>query len=70
MPKPKKTMKLTPGKKRQFESALNDLQAHYGSVASVWGQLTPEQRQAVLDGSPVLRSYLAFFGQFGGGYGA
>ena len=69
MAKPKKTMKLTPGKKRQFETNLADLQAHYGSVASVWGQLTPQQKQAVLEGSPVLRAYMAFFGQFGGGYG-
>lgn len=64
MAKPQKSLKLTPGKRRQFLSALADLQARYGDVASVWAQLTPEQRQAVLDGSPVLRAYADFFRTF------
>ncbi len=64
--KPRKTIKMTPGKISQFNKALVDLQAHYGDLASVWAQLTPEQRRAVLDNSPILRAYAAFFGVFNG----
>ena len=64
--KPRKSIKMTPGKINQFNKALDDLEAHYGDLANVWGQLTPEQRQAVLDNSPILSAYATFFGVFNG----
>jgi len=64
--KPRKSIKLTPGKINQFNKALDDLEAHYGDLANVWAQLTPEQRRAVLDNSPILRAYTEFFGRFNG----
>ena len=65
--KPRKTIKMTPGKINQFNKALTDLEAHYGDLANVWGQLTPEQRRAVLDNSPVLSAYVTFFRGFSNG---
>lgn len=62
--KPRKTIKLTPGKRRQFERALADLRTHYGTLAEAWPQLTAEQQRAVLDASPVLAAYVQFFGTF------
>lgn len=61
--KPRKSIKLTPGKRQQFERNLADLVAHYSDVLASWGLLTDEQKQAVLDHSPVLAAYVAFFGQ-------
>jgi len=52
--KARKSIKLTPGKQRQIESALGLLNTHYGETLAVWSQLTTRQRQAVFDHSPLL----------------
>lgn len=64
MSKPIKSIKMTPGKRKKFESALADLRTHYGALAETWPQLTAEQQRAVLDASPILAAYVAFFGTF------
>lgn len=64
MSKPRKSIKLTPGKRKQFESALANLRVHYGALAEAWPQLTAEQRRAALDASPILAAYVQFFGTF------
>lgn len=53
------TMKLTPGKQKQIDSAIVLLQEHYGAVLAVWGQLTAEQREAALAHSPLLAKLMA-----------
>lgn len=35
--KPRKSIKLTPGKEQQFRAALADMKAHYGDVLAAWG---------------------------------
>ena len=48
------TIKLTPGKQKQVERAVALLVEHYGAALAVWGELTSEQREAVLAHSPLL----------------
>lgn len=70
MAKPRKSLKLTPGKKTQLEAACAQLEAHVSIVAAVWPQLLPAQREAVLADSPVLNRVLAMAAPFGvGGLG-
>jgi len=52
--KPRKSIKLTPGKEQQFRAALAKLKAHYGDVLAAWGGLTAEQQADVLAHSPLL----------------
>jgi len=52
--KPRKSIKLTPGKERQFRAALADMKAHYGDVLAALGSLTAEQQADVLAHSPLL----------------
>ena len=64
--KPRKSIKLPPGKQKQFESTLADLQAHYSDLLANWAQMPQAQRDDVLAHSLVLRGYVALFGQAGG----
>lgn len=48
-------------------NALATLKTQYSPLAAEWGNLTAEQRRAVLDNSPILRELVTFFAQFGGG---
>ena len=57
--KPRKSIKLTPGKEQQFRAALADLKAHYGDTLASWGSLTAEQRADVLAHSPLLAELVA-----------
>ncbi len=52
--KPIVSCKLTPGKAKQVQSALDLLAQHYAPVLAAWGSLTPEQRAQALAHSPVL----------------
>ena len=52
--KPRKSIKLTPGKEKQLRAALADLKAHYGDTLAAWGGLTDEQQADVLAHSPLL----------------
>ena len=52
--KPRKSIKLTPGKEKQLRAALADLKAHYGDTLASWGSLTDAQRADVLAHSPLL----------------
>ena len=48
------TIKLTPGKQKQIQSALELLFTTYGDLIQNWGSLTDEQKQKVLEHSPCL----------------
>lgn len=58
-PKRSVSLKLTPGKLKQLESAMDAVEEHVGKVAGVWSMATAEQQQAVLDRSPILSRFLA-----------
>ena len=57
--KPRKSIKLTPGKEKQLRAALADLKAHYGDTLAACGGLTDEQQADVLAHSPVLAELVA-----------
>lgn len=57
--KPIITIKLTPGKMKQIQSALDMLYELYFPLLVAWGQLTPRQRDEVLAHSPLLATLLA-----------
>ena len=57
--KPRKSIKLTPGKEKQLRAAMADLKAHYGDTLAAWGGLTDEQQADVLAHSPVLAELVA-----------
>jgi hypothetical protein len=57
--KPRKSIKLTPGKEKQLRAALAVLKAHYGDTLASWGSLTEAQRADVLAHSPVLAELVA-----------
>jgi len=52
------SLKLTPGKLRQLESAMDDVEEHIGKVAGVWSLATAEQQREVLERSPILSRFL------------
>ena len=52
--KPRKSIKLTPGKEKQLRAAMADLKARYGDTLAAWGGLTDEQQADVLAHSPLL----------------
>ena len=58
-PKSKVSLKLTPGKLGQLESAMDLVEEHVGKVSGVWQMVSLEQRQAVLERSPILSRFLA-----------
>ena len=53
------SLKLTPGKLKQLESAMGEIEEHVGKLAGVWSSATSKQQQAVLERSPVLSRFLA-----------
>jgi len=57
--KRKKSIKLTPGKRKQVEEALTLLAEHYGSLLASWNELQREQRDEVLVHSPLLTGLVA-----------
>jgi hypothetical protein len=57
--KPRKSIKLTPGKEKQLRAALAVLKAHYGDTLASLGSLTEAQRADVLAHSPVLAELVA-----------
>ncbi len=52
--KPRKSIKLTPGKEKQLRAAMADLKAHCGDTLAAWGGQTDEQQADVLAHSPLL----------------
>lgn len=52
--KDRKSIKLTPGKQQQFQSALTDMRLRYSNVLASWSVLTESQKQEVLANSPIL----------------
>jgi hypothetical protein len=64
MAKPRKSVKLTAGKRNQLQSALDLARSHYAALAEVWPELPPEQRMAVLNASPILAALVGFGEQF------
>ena len=56
--KSKVSLKLTPGKLKQLESAMDAVEEHVGKVAGVWQMVSEETKQAVLDRSPILSRFL------------
>jgi len=59
MPKPVRSLKLTPGKAKQLMTALDDIEAHVGNVADIWAQVPRGQRDRLLAASPALARFLA-----------
>ena len=53
------SLKLTPGKLKQLESAMDAIEEHIGKVSGVWGLATERQRRTVLERSPILSRFLA-----------
>lgn len=52
--KKKVSIKPTPGKQKQLDSAVTLIRDHYGATLAVWRELTDEQRAEVLAHSPLL----------------
>ena len=52
--KPRKSIKLTPGRVTVLTKALADLRSTYGYLLASWAQLTPSQQADVLANSPLL----------------
>jgi len=48
------TIKVPPGKAKQFEAALALLEAQYIALGQAWPQLTKAQRAAVMEHSSLL----------------
>jgi len=59
-----RSIKLTAGKKKQLFSALDLIEAHTSAAADAWPQLTPEQREKLLEHSPVLARFLSLARRF------
>lgn len=59
-----RSIKLTSGKKKQLSSALDLIEAHTSAAAEAWPQLTPEQREKLLEHSPVLARFLSLAWRF------
>jgi len=57
--KPRLTIKIPPGKAKQFEAALVLLEAQYVALGQAWPQLTKAQRAAILEHSPLLARIVA-----------
>lgn len=57
-PKRNVSLKLTPGKLKQLETAMTDLEEHIGKLNGVWSLASPEQQQTVLERSPILSRFL------------
>ena len=51
-------MKLTPGKVKQIESALDLLEATYDPVLAIWPMFPAEKKAAVLADSPLFARLL------------
>ena len=47
--------KLTITQKNVIRTAQQRLQEYYGTVLAHWSECTPEQKQAFIDGSPLLK---------------
>ena len=58
-PKSKVSLKLTPGKLKQLESAMDAVEEHVGKVVGVWREVSEETKRAVLERSPILSRFLA-----------
>lgn len=52
------SIKVTPGKAKQLESAVKLIREHYGAVLAVWRELPDEQRRRLLEHSPMLARLL------------
>ena len=59
-----RSLKLTPGRSKQLLTALDTLAPHVDAAAEVWPQLTPEQRDKLLEHSPVLARLLSLARRF------
>jgi len=55
----KKSIKLTPGKRKQIRRALTLLTEHYAATLKLWEELQPAQRAEVLAHSPLLADLAA-----------
>lgn len=62
--KVRKSIKLTKANANKLQAALDLARAHYAPLAGVWRDLTTDQRDSVLSGSPILAGILAFADQF------
>jgi hypothetical protein len=52
--KPLKTIKIPPGQLNKLTQDVEDLEAWYGPLLAEWHLLTPGQREATLEHSPLL----------------
>jgi len=59
MAKPRRSIKLTPGKIQQITSALELLEATYEALLADWHLLTDAQRAVLVAHSPLLVRLLA-----------
>jgi len=50
--------KLNPATAVLLRNAIDKMEKYYAPVLAVWHEATPEQKQAYLDNSPVLRELL------------
>lgn len=48
------SVRLTPGKQKQLDSAVTLIREHYGATLAAWHELTDERRAEVLAHSPLL----------------
>jgi hypothetical protein len=57
--KPRQSIKIPPGQAKKMSDAVSLLSTFYAPVLKIWSGLTPEQRQVVLEHSPLLVSIVA-----------
>ena len=63
MPKPVKSLKLTPGKIQQLNAAIDLVEAHVAIVADIWPILPQARRSKTLEHSAVLARFLELAGR-------
>ncbi len=54
-----KSLKLTPGKVKALNSALDTIEAHIIPAADIWATMPEKQRHELLAHSPVLARFIA-----------
>lgn len=56
--------KMTKAVSNVLDNVIKKLDAHYGAVLAHWHEATPEQKQAFIDGSPLLKWILDWSDQW------
>jgi hypothetical protein len=64
MAKPVKSIKINPGQAVLLQNALDTLEPHIIKAAETWAWASPEQREFLVNNSPVLVRFLAMASPF------